>query len=457
MAKPRPLPASAQAYLRKHAGDEKIEQAVHRFHSWMDWHRVAPSALDTELVDTFFNRPFRKLVQPRTARSYKRALIGYLEWQYDKGVINFDPKMLAIRHRRPLPESAEAYARSLSPTHKPTTLGTIKSSLRRFHEWLADSGIRLRNLRREQIQQWFFALNDEGLHAATRRHQLVAIRGYLRWANEHGELRRDADDLVRTSDLPKLPRYLPRPLLPEEDRILQHRLQADGGTIARGLLLMRWTGLRIGELARLDFDCMRDDASGNTFIHVPLGKMNNERLVPIDARIRRLVGELRGRRRRHECKYLLEKRPGRRIRYDEYRAVLKTISEDLGADAPITTHRLRHTYATTLLGAGMSLTSVMKLLGHVDYRMTLRYAAITQPIVTTEYFEAVAKLEARYSTPLGSTTPLPLVQIISDVMRRVRAELGAQDGAEKLVRSLLRRLERIRRDLEQELPRSGAE
>ena len=39
----------------------------------------------------------------------------------------------------------------------------------------------------------------------------------------------------------------------------------------------------------------------------------------------------------------------------------------------MTTHRLRHTYATTLLGAGMSLPSLMKLLGHTDIATTARY------------------------------------------------------------------------------------
>ena len=42
-----------------------------------------------------------------------------------------------------------------------------------------------------------------------------------------------------------------------------------------------------------------------------------------------------------------------------------------------------HTYATELLAAGMSLPGVMRLLGHHDFRMTLRYTAITAGMIVS--------------------------------------------------------------------------
>jgi|GEM_PF-3877170 len=39
---------------------------------------------------------------------------------------------------------------------------------------------------------------------------------------------------------------------------------------------------------------------------------------------------------------------------------------------------MRHTYATTMLRAGVSLPALMKLLGHRTANMTLRYVEITQ-------------------------------------------------------------------------------
>ena len=443
----RQLPNGARIYLRKHADDAKTHRVVHLFHNWLDRHQWALSALDVELVDSFFEKPFHRKVRPQTAQGYKRALIGYLDWLYDKDRINFDPKELSIRRRRPLPESATAYTRTLTPTHKPSSIRGITTSLRRFYDWLADSRLRLRGLRRAQIEQWFLSLHDESLAAATRRDMLTNVRNYLRWANDRGEFRPAADDLIRNSDLPKLPRYLPRPLLPEEDRSLQRRLRDEGGLHARGLLLMRWTGLRIGELIRLEFNCIHEDDKGNSFIHVPLGKMNNERLVPVDGHTRTLIDEIRASREPAECRFLLEDSAGRPTRYVDYRATLKTLCQGLETTEPVTSHRLRHTYATTMLGAGMSLTSVMRLLGHVDYRMTLRYAAITQPRVTAEYAEAITKIESRYSASLPSTATPDAVQLLSEVMRWVRAEIGGRQGDKKAARSLLRRIDKIQREL----------
>ena len=62
----------------------------------------------------------------------------------------------------------------------------------------------------------------------------------------------------------------------------------------------------------------------------------------------------------------------------------------------MTTHRLRHTYATSMLAGGMSLPSVMRILGHSDYRMTLRYAAITDSTVFTEFAAALVHNAERY-------------------------------------------------------------
>jgi integrase len=65
-------------------------------------------------------------------------------------------------------------------------------------------------------------------------------------------MRTSPDELIRESDFPKLPRYLPRPLSAEADRELQRRLAASQDPTAWALLLMRRTGLRTGELRNLE-------------------------------------------------------------------------------------------------------------------------------------------------------------------------------------------------------------
>src|SRR5262249_27003643 len=87
---------------------------------------------------------------------------------------------------------------------------------------------------------------------------------------------------------------------------------------------------------------------------------------------------------------------GPRVSDERITTVLEAHSRDLPDPARITSHPLRHPYSTEKLSAGMSLPGVMRLLGHRDYRMTLRYAAITPETVADEYHKALTQLATKY-------------------------------------------------------------
>lgn len=448
------LPSMARRFLRTPQG-VGAEQAVRRFHRWMKAKHVLPVALSIEEVESFFVQPFQRTVSPRTSKYYKRTLISYLDWLYEKGQLDFDPKQLSIRRKRPLPEQANRFLKSLEPTHKRSTRNGYRSALSRFHEWLADNRISLKRLRRPHTEQWFLALSDEGLQPCSRRHILIDTRAYLHWLLERGELRADPDDLVRSSDMPKLPTYLPRPLSPFQDAKLQQRLEASSDRLHKALLLMRLTGLRIGELANLPCNCLREDLHGHKFLKVPLGKLNNERLVPIDDRIVSIVEALQGDTAdpaAHE--YLIENAAGGRVSFERFSQALAKACEGIDSSEPLTSHRLRHTYATSMLAAGVSLTSLMRLLGHRDHRMTLRYAAITQETVRKEYFEALPHIESRYRDALrASTQPTDFhpVKNLLDVAHWIRKHIVLDPTSHRIARSLLKRLGRIQIDLERQI------
>jgi hypothetical protein len=182
---------------------------------------------------------------------------------------------------------------------------------------------------------------------------------------------------------------------------------------------------------------------------VPLGKLDNERLVPISDSTCRLIEALQrvGGPRRH----LLERASGGVIAYQEFRLALQRAADGLHDGAPITTHRLRHSYATTLLNAGMSLVAVMKLLGHRDYRMTLRYTAITQETVGKEYFEALSRLEARYAAVRTAAAcagaDLNPIKALNDVVAWVKNRLDRDLGDARLATILSKRILRLRDSL----------
>jgi site-specific recombinase XerD len=58
-----------------------------------------------------------------------------------------------------------------------------------------------------------------------------------------------------------------------------------------------------------------------------------------------------------------------------------------------TLHCLRHTYASSLLNAGMPLECLRELLGHQSIEVTRRYARLTNATRESEYFKAMGKIE----------------------------------------------------------------
>jgi site-specific recombinase XerD len=337
--------------------------------------------------------------------------------------------------------SFEDFVASLAPTHKHSTCKHYRNVLRAFHAWLDKHQLCLSQLQRDHMTRWFAHLNDRRLHPATRGQRIVIVKSYLRWLDAHGVLCSHPDKLIRRADLPKRPEYLPRPLPPQADRELQRRLADSADLYQQGLLLMRRTGIRIGELAALERNCIRTDSNDHRFLKVPLGKLDNERLVPID----RSTFELVERLQHNGCpdrQWLLVTPIGTNTRHVEYNRILRQVCHDLDIPDRLTTHRLRHTYATTLLNAGMSVVAVMRLLGHRSIKMTLRYAAITQQTVQREYFEAIARIEQRYSQALPPSIPPSDPQhMLSDIGRWITKSFAQTHPRQ--VQALLKRIKRL--------------
>ena len=54
-------------------------------------------------------------------------------------------------------------------------------------------------------------------------------------------------------------------------------------------------------------------------------------------------------------------------------------------------HRFRHTFASDMIRAGMSLPALMKLMGHSGIQTTLLYVQVTPQDVYQQYARAVAQ------------------------------------------------------------------
>ena len=264
---------------------------------------------------------------------------------------------------------------------------------------------------------------DQQVSASVAHAAVLALRNFLDDITLWGWADRPARQLLFAVDVPRLPRPLPRALPPDDDTALLAAIGDLDDPFARcGLLVLRHAGLRLGEVLDLELDAVVDYGPAGTWLRVPLGKLKTERSVPLDdVTVAALDGWAATRGQQRAIPHPQTGRPtdflftaqGRRLGPWRIRSGLDRAAADAGllADpgtpARVTPHRLRHTYATSLANAGMSLQALMALLGHVTPEMTLRYARLASPTLRAAYDEAMTKARRRLPVVAAGRPAVP--------------------------------------------------
>lgn len=346
------------------------------------------------------------------------------------GPVPFAERLAEVRG--PVRAAMVAYLERKRATCQPTTVSALATRLKHFGEFLADIDPDLGSIadlnRREHIEPYLASLVDavstktgDPITVADRSRRVLALTCFLTDITEWGWPEAPARKLLFRDDNPKLPQTLPRYLPVDVDRRLTAVLTEQPGNVlaAAALRLQRSCGLRIGELLDLELDCVHQVPEAGSWLKVPLGKLATERMVPIDEEILALIDQIielrdQGRplphpRYRRPAQFLFTHH-GRRLSQSAVRAELNRAA-DLAGLEHITPHQLRHTYATALVNAGVSLQALMALLGHMSAEMSLRYGRLFDTTVRTEYERALDLAKQQARTPMPSRISLPLTDI----------------------------------------------
>jgi len=292
---------------------------------------------------------------------------------------------------------------SITASLSPDSARQYRGVARNFLIYLGDDHSAvgsLDQLRRDpHILGWFAHLRSHTLAQAVYARRLLFLRSIL------GELARTAQlpdlaHLIRREDLPRTPQRLPRPLTTEQDRLLQLELLRRNDLPANVFLLLRHTGMRIGECADLSYDCLHHVGPDRWAIHVPLGKLKTERMVPVDSFVCELVQRLRFFRSFDPLPAdgrLLARHKGKPTLIKQLRPYLSDAAAAVGISRHIVPHQLRHTYATEMVRAGVSLPALMTLLGHVKAEMSMKYVQVGGDDLQREFL--LARSRPRHLVP----------------------------------------------------------
>jgi len=219
---------------------------------------------------------------------------------------------------------------------------------------------------------------DRGQKGRSTARRLTTLRMFYRHGLKEKWLEHDPTVNV---ELPKLGRALPHYLTEAEIESLmaQPDLATPLGRRDRAMLeLLYASGLRVSELVGL---AAADVHFEMGFVRV-LGKGSKERLVPVG---RSALGAMReyldlsrpalAKGRLSDAMFLSNR--GRKMTRQQFFLLLKGYAKRAGIQKEVSPHKLRHSFATHLLGGGADLRSVQAMLGHADLATTQVYTHVT--------------------------------------------------------------------------------
>jgi integrase len=370
-----------------------------------------------------------------------------------------------MKGERSLREALEGSVRVLATTLQPSTVNKYRGTIGSFLCYLQPAFPLIgkpSQLRRDpHLLGWlehlwkYRAATGQALSSGTRGSQVRHLRKLLEMLADgpHDVV----PGLLRGEDVPPHRHFLPRPLAPEEDARLQQLWSTATDVCSCALLLQRLAGMRIGECVDLTPDCLRHLGDNRWTLHVPHGKPRSERWVPVDDQARVLVERLRFLRTLPpgaDPRFLLPRPKGRSSLLAALREALCAAAGQVGIEAHIVPHQLRHTYATSMLRAGVSLPALMKLLGQHHANMTLLYVEVTQQDLQREFHAARLQLSHRVPVPPlwerfnpeppgSSASVLTALSNSLRLLELYRQRSGELSG-EKTLLHLARRMGRIR-------------
>jgi integrase len=318
-----------------------------------------------------------------------------------------------------------SYLDQLGVSARPMTVAATDQALRHFAGQVTEAdpnctsmaAVERRHIEAHKL--WLAARPGKAgkpLAAVTIRHRLGLLRTFFERLRDWDYDDAPSRTLIFPGDLPQadepLPKFLDDPTMEKFTAAL-----ANDPNPRRRLMveILAQTGIRVGELSGLDDKAVT--LLGDTMsLRIPVGKLHNDRYVPIRPELAKLIADYQTLRGPSRSGRLVERDDGRPFDRRTIHRYVERVAQRAGV-GHVHPHQLRHTLATRMINRGMSLEAIAALLGHRSMRMTLTYARISNRTVAEEYFRVTQAVEASYE----SGEPLP-ASVEGANMRRIAAE-----------------------------------
>lgn len=289
------------------------------------------------------------------------------------------------------------------------TLGAYRTDLRQLSEFLTGLGVAgWKDVTPAHVTAFVMHLRERQYATTSVARKVAALKSFFHFLMKTQAIAVDPTDSL---DTPKVEKYLPSVLLPEEVTRLFAAVLPGAAVGQRDLAMLHTlhsTGMRVSELVTCDVQHL-DLARGHMKCR---GRNRRERQLPLSLEAQRaLVTYLEDGRRSllHDETQtaLFLNHHGQRLTRQGFWLIMKNYARLAGIDR-ITPHTLRHSFALDMLGKGMELRNVQELLGHANISTTQIYAHLrrSQPESLEGVLESLAVLEQEgreeVPVPVGS-------------------------------------------------------
>ncbi len=241
-------------------------------------------------------------------------------------------------------------------------------------------------------------LNRRGLERRSIARKLSAVRSFFRWLHREDVVEANPARAVRSPRLERrLPGWLTRSQVERLFDLAEVRAAENTFRGARDLAVLETfysSGLRLSELQGLNLDDL-DLVADQVKVR---GKGRKERIVPLGGAAVRALR--RYELRRHgalaargggaagdrRAVFLSER--GRRLSARQLQNIVRGLLDRVAEAGQVSTHSLRHSFATHLLDAGADLMAVKELLGHASLSTTRIYTHTSKERLKRVYDQA---------------------------------------------------------------------
>ena len=263
------------------------------------------------------------------------------------------------------------------------TVTSYANDLHRFVLFLEEKGekegegFEVENVDADVVRQWMMNLMKQSFAPTTVNRNLSALQSFFTYAVRKGIVKKHP---IRWVTGPKKPKPIPyfikeKPL----ENLLDEEMESSGFDEVRNRLMMELlyeTGIRCSELVGIK----DTDVDYEAMLLKVTGKRNKQRLIPFAERLKEMMiyyTNVRANEVGEGCGSFFVRKNGQPVTSAIVYYVVKKKLLAIPTLAKRSPHVLRHTFATSMLNGGASMSAVSKLLGHSSLASTSVYTHVT--------------------------------------------------------------------------------